>query len=127
MYLPKILNSKKSDMKDLNAIKKETLCPLEHAAVSLKGNVNDFGFELCTEQRKWIFTSSESETFVKWIGVLKDLCFGKSAHSGFLTKANTKHKSWKHRFFVIFDKKEMRYYEDETMKEQKGKIDLMKV
>merc|ERR1712173_397540 len=50
-----------------------------------------------------------------------------SAHSGFLTKANTKHKSWKHRFFVIYDWKEMRYFEDDSMKEQKGMVDLKTV
>ena len=127
MYLPNMLSSKKEVWVELNKIKSDGLCPMNINAVALKGNKNDFGFELCTEQRIWIFTSSESEIFVKWIKVLKDLCFGKSAHSGYLTKANTKHKSWKHRFFVIYDLKEMRYFTDDTMAEQKGKVDLKKV
>merc|ERR1712228_787159 len=107
MYLPKILNSKKQDIVDLNAIKKDGLCPMNISAVSLKGNMSDFGFELCTEQRIWIFTSSDVDIYKKWMKVLKNLCFGKSAHSGYLTKANTKHKSWKHRFFVIYDLKKV--------------------
>eukprot|EP01084_Bolivina_argentea_P213781 362990_1 len=126
VYLPKIFNSDLNDIIDVTKIKRDGYA-INIKSIELKGNKNNYGFELITNKRIWIFTCSKSNEFIKWIDNLRDLCFGKLLHFGYLMKVNTKHKNWKQRFCVMYDLNEIRYFEDDTLVVQKGVIDLKKV
>lgn len=157
MYLPKILdvkNNKKNKPKlpetspkhqqshslnevddnnpsiffDINAYKERNRShSLNIKSISLKGDNNDYGFELVTNKRVWIFSCDDSGIFKQWMDNLRDSCFGKALHSGYLRKTGQKYKTWRRRFFIIYDLNEIRYFEDKSLKIEKGKIELMKV
>eukprot|EP01083_Nonionella_stella_P311186 1108660_1 len=74
-----------------------------------------------------MFSCSDSSIFTKWIDILRDLCFGKLLYCGYLRKISQGHKTWRRRYFAIYDTNEMRYFEDDSLAIQKGKIELNKV
>lgn len=85
----------------------------------------DFGFELVTKDRVWIFGCSEGlNVLTQWIRVLCQYCFGTPVHCGFLHKLGEKYKTWRRRWFIIYDLNEMRYFENDSLSEYKGTIQL---
>ena len=63
----------------------------------------------------------------EWIDYLEKSIFGGRLYQGWLIKRGAYRKSWKKRWFVIYDTQEMRYYDDESRKEPKGLIKLHEV
>jgi len=94
---------------------------------SLKGASDVFAFELVTPKRNWVFSVADADIFQEWMSVLRDLCFGKKIHGGFLRKQGEKYKTWRQRYFALYDCNELRYYEDGALQQNKGKIELNKV
>eukprot|EP00487_Bulimina_marginata_P004866 TRINITY_DN21981_c0_g1_i1.p1 TRINITY_DN21981_c0_g1~~TRINITY_DN21981_c0_g1_i1.p1 ORF type:complete len:105 (-),score=11.59 TRINITY_DN21981_c0_g1_i1:62-376(-) len=74
----------------------------------------------------WVFGTSDTQIFEEWMQTLRDLCFGKAVHSGFLRKIGEKYKTWKCRYFIIYDLNEIRYFEDDSLSTQKVKLTLIK-
>merc|ERR1712228_560604 len=63
----------------------------------------------------------------EWIDKLEKSIFGGRLYEGYLTKRGAYRKSWKKRWFVIYDTQEMRYYDDQNREDPKGLIKLHEV
>merc|ERR1712228_955810 len=92
------------------------------------GDVNifnaEFPFEIVTPSRTYLLCSIDAYSFNDWLEHLQNITFGKKIYGGWLTKQGSKNKSWKKRWFVIFDTREIRYYESDKTKIEKGSIIL---
>ena len=55
---------------------------------------------------------------------MNNLIFGKKLFAGWLVKQGSKNKSWKKRWFVVYDNNEIRYYETNRKTSAKGSIML---
>eukprot|EP01084_Bolivina_argentea_P098697 177372_1 len=115
------------DFVDLYKMKESRRDSFHIKDVSFKGDNNEFAFELVTPKRVWIFSCSDSSIFTKWMDILRDLCFGKLLHCGYLRKIGQRYKTWRRRYFVVYDTNEIRYFEDDSLAIQKGKIELNQV
>ena len=84
----------------------------------------EFPFEIVTPARTYLLCCLDAYSFNDWIEHLRTVTFGKKIYGGWLTKQGSKNKSWKKRWFVIFDTREIRYYETERAAQEKGSIIL---
>merc|ERR1712228_860829 len=84
----------------------------------------EFPFEIVTPSRTYLLCCLDAYSFNDWLEHLRNITFGKKIYGGWLTKQGNKNKSWKKRWFVIFDTREIRYYESDKTKIEKGSIIL---
>eukprot|EP01084_Bolivina_argentea_P276006 470828_1 len=85
---------------------------------------SQFAFELVSPKRTYTLCCHHAASFNEWIDNLESSVFGKILYKGWITKQGEKRKTWKKRWFIIFNTKEMRYYEDNKRAKPKGSIFL---
>ena len=97
-----------------------------HSELSDAANIfnAEFPFEIVTPSRTYLLCSIDAYSFNDWLEHLQNITFGKKIYGGWLTKQGSKNKSWKKRWFVIYDTREIRYYESDKTKIEKGSIIL---
>ena len=83
-----------------------------------------FCFELTTKYRTFLLCCDDALHFNDWIMHLNNAVFGKKLYKGWFTKQGAKAKSWRKRWFVVYDTLEMRYYENQKGTKPKGNIML---
>ena len=88
---------------------------------------NKYVFELMTSGRTCYLACSDMQSLNIWEKRLYEMVFGRQIHVGWLIKKGDRIQSWRKRWFTLSDHKELRYYEDETLKKAKGSIDLSNV
>lgn len=86
-----------------------------------------FTFEMVTKKRTYILCSDDPIQFNEWIKEIEAITFGKKVFKGWLTKRGEGMKNWKRRWFVIYNTKEMRYYEDQQRAHPKGSIFIFNI
>ena len=84
----------------------------------------EFPFEMVTPSRTYLLCSLDAYSFNDWLENLRNVTIGKKIYGGWLTKQGSKNKSWEKLWFVIFDTREIRYYETEKASQEKGSIIL---
>eukprot|EP01084_Bolivina_argentea_P149731 261537_1 len=83
-----------------------------------------FCFELATKFRTYLLCCDDALHFNDWIMHLNNAVFGKKLYKGWFIKQGAKTKSWRKRWFVVYDTLEMRYYENQKGNNPKGAIML---
>ena len=83
-----------------------------------------FCFELSTKYRTFLLCCDDALQFNDWIMHLNNAVFGEKLYKGWFTKQGAKAKSWRKRWFVVYDTLEMRYYETQKGTKPKGNIML---
>ena len=86
--------------------------------------IAEFPFEVVTPSRTYLLCSLDAYSFNDWLENLRNVTIGKKIYGGWLTKQGSKNKSWEKLWFVIFDTREIRYYETEKASQEKGSIIL---
>jgi hypothetical protein len=81
-----------------------------------------FTFELSTKKRKYQLCTNDAAAFNEWLVQIEAITFGQKVFKGWMNKRGDGVKTWKRRWFVIYDTKEMRYYEDRQRSQPKGAI-----
>ncbi|ETO16329.1 hypothetical protein RFI_21024 [Reticulomyxa filosa] len=87
----------------------------------------DFAFAIVTAKRTFVLCAKDSTDLEGWRYAIENATFGGRLFQGWLTKRGEKRKSWKKRWFVIFDTHEMRYYDNEHNMQSMGVILLRQV
>eukprot|EP01083_Nonionella_stella_P158206 514641_1 len=88
---------------------------------------SEFSFELVSPKRTYTLCCEHAASFNEWIDNLESAVFGKKLFTGWMTKQGHTRKTWKRRWFIIFDTCEMRYYVDDKREEPKGSVLLTDV
>eukprot|EP01084_Bolivina_argentea_P176683 305699_1 len=104
-----------------------TLQRIESISVASVKCDRPYSFELLTAKRTYLLSCWNLKELNKWIDNFEKSIFGGRLYNGWLIKRGAYRKSWKKRWFVIYDTQEMRYYDDESRKEAKGLIKLHEV
>jgi len=120
------LKSKDNDDDDDDDEPEFTLRRMESISVATNSD-KAYSFQLSTSKRTFLLACQNCDDFNTWIDHLEKSIFGLRIFQGWLTKRGAYRKSWKKRWFVIYDTQEMRYYDDETRREPKGVIKLHEV
>eukprot|EP01084_Bolivina_argentea_P159270 277406_1 len=76
----------------------------------------EFPFEIVTPTRTYLLCCLDAYSFNDWLEYLRNVTFGKRIYGGWLNKQGKNNKSWRKRWFVIFDTREIRYYDNEKSK-----------
>lgn len=89
-----------------------------------KDNNGKYIFEITSKSRTYVLSCIDLESLHIWNKYLSKYIFGDCIHHGWLIKKGEHLHSWRKRWFVLSDIKELRYYEDETLNKFKGIIKL---
>jgi len=81
---------------------------------------NTFTFEIVQAQRTYNLCTDDADKFNTWLSKLENITFGSKLHKGWLLKQSERDKKWEKRWFIIYDTKEMRYYDDSTRAVSRG-------
>jgi len=84
-------------------------------------------FALIQPDRNWILSAETESDCKKWMALFDKLVQGKQSFKGYLVKRGKNIKSWKKRYFVLFENRCLNYYSNENIKEKGsliGDIDL---
>ncbi|ETO18598.1 hypothetical protein RFI_18668 [Reticulomyxa filosa] len=87
----------------------------------------EFAFAIVTSKRTYVLCASDNSDLHNWRSVIEKAAFGGRLHQGWLTKRGARRKSWKKRWFVLFDTHELRYYDNERNMCPIGLIQLKQV
>ena len=79
-----------------------------------------FTFEIVQAKRTYNLCTDDPTKFNKWLNKLEVTTFGKKLHKGWLLKQSERNKKWDKRWFIIYDTREMRYYDDATRAVSRG-------
>ena len=79
-----------------------------------------FTFEIVQAKRTYNLCTDDPTKFNKWLNKLEVTTFGKKIYKGWLLKQSERNKKWDKRWFIIYDTKEMRYYDDATRAISRG-------
>ena len=88
-----------NEVKSLNIITKNT---------TTKKSDREYTFQLITSSRTYTLSCNHDKQFKKWSNYIKQFVYGKNIHKGYLFKLGAKRKTWKKRYFVLYDTK--KYY-----------------
>jgi len=86
-----------------------------------------FSFALIEPTRNWILSAETERECSQWMNIFNKLVQGKTAYSGYLVKRGKNVKSWKKRWFVLFENKLLNYYQHSNITEKGcliGDIDM---
>eukprot|EP00483_Globobulimina_turgida_P012614 UN12637 len=86
-----------------------------------------YAFALIQPNRNWILSAEKESDCKKWVALFNKLVQGKHVFSGYLIKRGKNIKSWKKRFFVLFENKVLNYYHNKNIDDKGaliGDIDL---
>ena len=87
-------------------------------------SIKKYGFEIVTPSRIYVLAADNESSLYGWLKALEEVTFGSRLHQGWMIKRGNMRKSWRKRWFVVFDNHEMRYYENESMIQPRGLIKL---
>ena len=73
-----------------------------------------YTFEIVQSKRTYNLATDDPDRFNKWLSKLERITFGKKVYKGWLLKQSERNKKWDKRWFIIYDTKEIRYYDDAT-------------
>lgn len=79
-----------------------------------------FTFEIVQAKRTYNLCTDDAVKFNKWLNKLEVITFGKKVYKGWILKQSERNKKWDKRWFIIYDTKEMRYYDDATRAISRG-------
>ena len=86
-----------------------------------------YSFALIQPDRNWILSAETESQCKKWMALFDKLVQGKQSYKGYLIKRGKNIKSWKKRYFVLFENKVLNYYNSENITDKGtliGDIDL---
>jgi len=69
-----------------------------------------FAFALIQPNRDWILSAESESQCKQWVALFSKLVQGRPVHRGYLVKRGKNVKSWKKRYFVLFENKVLNYY-----------------
>ncbi|ETO12390.1 Rho GTPase activating protein, partial [Reticulomyxa filosa] len=87
----------------------------------------EFAFAIVTAKRTFVLSAKDNFDLHSWQNAIENAAFGGRLHQGWLVKRGEMRKSWKKRWFVVFDTHEMRYYDNEQNMTPMGLIKLHEV
>ena len=77
-----------------------------------------YKFKIVQSKKGYSFYTEHEHRCLQWISQLKLVIFGRIVFSGFLFHLTERKRrgthEWKRRFFVVYDRKEMRYFDGES-------------
>eukprot|EP01084_Bolivina_argentea_P038247 70722_1 len=79
-----------------------------------------FTFEIVQAKRTYSLCTNNAKNFNKWLHKLEVTTFGKKVYKGWLMKQSERNKRWEKRWFIIYDSKELRYYDDASRAVSRG-------
>lgn len=86
-----------------------------------------YAFIIYTTKRKWIFSAFDPKNFDKWMVIFDKYIYNGILKRGWLEKRGEKNTAWKRRYFVLNQYKQLKYYQDDTLKKHLGTIQLNQV
>ncbi|ETO29060.1 arfGTPase-activating protein [Reticulomyxa filosa] len=87
----------------------------------------EYAFAIATSKRTYVLCAKDTLDLFNWRNAIEKATFGGRLFQGWLIKRGAMRKSWKKRWFVIFDTHEMRYFDNQQNMQPIGSINLLQV